>query len=371
MGALVFLAAASFPAVTVLWRRAEDNRALAEVQRRRAEANFDRAGRAVSRLFGEVSDEVLLREPGLGPFRRKLVEIAREFQEQYQSERGDDPAIREDLGRALLRLARLSADLDPTAQAIALAGDAEALFARLAEDYPEQEAYRSELVHCQHLLGGLYLRAGRPDRAQAAYEEALAGADELVRRRPDEPRYQAGQARCRYGLAQACSAGGQADRAEALFKQAQARIRLGQDAEYQCDLAETYAGLGDASRRRGQPVQAEKAYRTALKIQTRLAQDHPKVPRYAQDLAHSHAGLGAVYVQAGKPADALTEYQQARAGWERMAGQYPAMNSFRGELAATCAQLAELYAAAGDQTQAEEARRRSAALRPTPAEPGK
>jgi serine/threonine-protein kinase len=373
MGALVFLVAAGFPAVTLLWRRAEENRALAEVHRHRAEANFDRAGRAVSRLFGGVSDEVLLREPGLGPFRHKLVEIAREFQEQYLRERGDDSSIREDLGRALLRLARLSADLDPTSEAIALAGDAEALFARLAEEYPAEEMYRSELVHCQHLLGGLYLRAGRPDRAQAAYEEALAGAEELARRRPDEPRYQADQARCHCGLAQVCSVGGQADRTEALFKQALATLQEltrahSQEAEYQCDLAETYAGLGDTSLRRGQPAQAEEAYRTALKLQTRLVQDHPKMARYAQDLAHSHAGLGAVYVQGRRPANALTEYQQARAGWERLAGQYPAMMSFRVEWAATCARLAELYTAAGDETQADEARRRAAALQATLAE---
>jgi serine/threonine-protein kinase len=375
LGALVVLVAAGFPATALLWRRAEENRALAEVHRRRAEENFDRAGRAVSRLFGEVSDEVLLREPGLGPFRRRLAEIAREFHEQYGHQPGDDPGIRAELGKAVLRLARLSADLDPPPQAISLAVDAEGFLVPLAAEHPAEETYQRELVHCRELLGRLYLRTGQPDRARAAYEQALAGAEELGRRWPNEPGYRVEGARCRRGLAQVYGAGGDAARAEALLGQALAALQdvaraHPKGAEYQYDLAATYMGLGEVYGRQGQLAQAEKAYRTALEIHTDRVANSPPARPQANDLARSHAGLGDLYARSGKAADALSEYQKSRALREDLARQYPAVRDFRSELAGTCARLAELYAAAGDQPRADEARRRATALQAGLAEEG-
>jgi predicted Ser/Thr protein kinase len=114
LGVVVFLTAAGVPAVTLLaWRaaanlrQAEENRALAETNRQRAEANFALARRAVERLLREAEDDVALREPRLQPFRRKLLESAREFYEELLLTRRDDPSIRADLAATCTRLAQL------------------------------------------------------------------------------------------------------------------------------------------------------------------------------------------------------------------------------------------------------------------------
>ncbi len=63
---------------------------------RRAQANFDLARDAVEAYFGQVSESVLLGQPGLQPLRRDLLQSALPFYEKLLSQQEADDTVEED-----------------------------------------------------------------------------------------------------------------------------------------------------------------------------------------------------------------------------------------------------------------------------------
>ena len=82
--------------------------------------NFKLAREAVDRYDTEVSESVLLNEPGMAPLRKKLLEAAAEFYQKFVKERGDDQSLQGELGRATYRLAQITGDIDSQKKAIKL-----------------------------------------------------------------------------------------------------------------------------------------------------------------------------------------------------------------------------------------------------------
>jgi serine/threonine protein kinase len=89
------------------WRLAEDRRqdaedarkealgnlTVAQQERRRAEANFEKARAAVDAYLTKVSESQLLTVPGLQPLRRDLLTSALTFYQDFLKERGHDSAL--------------------------------------------------------------------------------------------------------------------------------------------------------------------------------------------------------------------------------------------------------------------------------------
>ena len=68
-----------------------------------------------------MSEDRLLNVPGLQPVRRQLLDAAREFYQKFLDDRQDDLSVRAELGRAYLRLARITFDTGASAKAVELA----------------------------------------------------------------------------------------------------------------------------------------------------------------------------------------------------------------------------------------------------------
>src|SRR5205085_10100166 len=111
----------------------------ATAQKKKAEHNYQLARQAVDRYHTEVSESVLLDEPGMQPLRKKLLEAARDYYDKFVQERGQEPDVHGELGKAIFRLAQITGDIDSELKAIDLHQQARTIFATLAAAQPRDQ----------------------------------------------------------------------------------------------------------------------------------------------------------------------------------------------------------------------------------------
>jgi serine/threonine protein kinase/tetratricopeptide (TPR) repeat protein len=234
-------------------RRAEENYRTAETNRRTAETNRRRALEAVHRYYTEVSEDMLLREPGLQPLRSRLLQNARQFYQEFVDERRDDPDAQVELARALRRLASITNEIDlDKRKAIELLEEARRIQEPLARANEGNAPLQSELGKTLHGLGSLCYYTGDTDAAAVAYRQAQDLQEALVQKNA--------------GVA-----------------------------EYQDDLTRTYQSVGNLYIRLGQKDQAAAALRQALTRGQQLVDEYADVPRYKTNLAHIYSVFGSLY----------------------------------------------------------------------------
>jgi serine/threonine-protein kinase len=347
---------------TVLLQAANDReraaRALASEQRDRAEENYRLARQAVDRYHTNVSEDVLLNEPGMEPLRKRLLEDAREFYATFVRGHEDDPAVRGEMGKALFRLAQITGDIDSPHKAIELLTKAREAFAELAEDEPDVAEYRADLAACDHHLGRLYRLTDHLGRAEKFGSWAVTGWETLLRDHPNTPKYIAELARSRNVLANVYQVRRMLNRAVATDKLALAdweRLVAGDraNAEYRRYLALSHNHLGMVYNDIGDVKKAEKEFGLSLAVRKELVSEYPNVSQYRNDLASSHFNLGDLYTQAGRRDRAKGPFEEAAALWKALANQHPAVARFQVNLAEAHSVLVGTYLAANDAGKAE------------------
>jgi serine/threonine-protein kinase len=318
-------------------------------ERARAEANFQLARAAVDRYYTEVSQEVLLDQPGMEDLRRRLLESARDFYRELVRQSSDDPAVRAELGRTHWRLAFITSAIDSKPQAVEDYRQAVAVFEELVRAYPEVRSYRYDLGKCYNNLGLTYSEIGRPAEAEAAYDQALALFEKLAAEDPAEPDYAKGVAATQNNRGLFFRARRDNTSAEEAHQKALAiRERLAREhsqvAEFQHDHAATLNNLGVvylATRRRDK---AEEAYKEALAIRQRLVEAHPEFAKYRHDLANSHNNLAQLYSSSDRPDEADAGFQAAEAIWKQLVRDHPRVVEYHNGLAANHTNRAGLLA---------------------------
>jgi tetratricopeptide (TPR) repeat protein len=110
----------------------------------------------------------------------------------------------------------------------------------------------------------------------------------------------------------------------------------GEDEHSQWVTAEGHFRVAKVRAFLGQGEEAEKSFRTAVRLYEKLAGDSSDVSMvqvYRRELAISQAGLGNLLVRLGRHAEAEAAYRQALALQEKLAGDYPSRPQFRVDLA--------------------------------------
>ncbi len=367
--AAVLVAAVGLAVATVLLTAANEReraaRELAEKRRVEAEHNFALARQAVDRYHTEVSESVLLHEPGMEPLRKKLLEAAREFYDRFVRERGPgDPETHVELGRALSRLAQITGDIGSEKKAIDLYHKALNVFESLPPEYdlPSREG----LAVCWHHLGQLYRHTDQPGFAEKYYNQSLMMREYLTanKRVALGPGTQAEIARTLLGLGNVYQVTRRFDLARDKYRRAQAiRERLADDhpeePQYQRDLAVTYANLALLDGVQGETGPADKAYRAAMAIQAKLVEQNPYISQYQNDLARTNFNLGALHAEAGEAGQAEAPYKEAIRLWDAVIVRHPAVTEFHVNVAESWAALAKVYATYPNFFKAEEACRKA------------
>jgi serine/threonine protein kinase/Tfp pilus assembly protein PilF len=252
-------------------REAKDNFEEAEQNRRRAEANFQNALNAVDRMLTPLSSEQLAGVPKMEPVRRKILEDALQFLENFRQENSADPVVRPEMAQAYARLASVNAALGHSEQAEKAYRQALDLFALLHSENPEKVNYRYWLASCSTNLAGL-LRSdpGHYEEAEKLFRQALVLWKELI-----------------------------AD--------------LPQNADYRSNLAQTFHNLGYLLWTTDRFQEAEGSYRAALNGYEQLANEYPDKITFRLSQGWIHNSIGVLLETTGRPRDAEQSFHRALA----------------------------------------------------------
>jgi len=194
--ALVLVVITGFASTLSQWRRAERQRDLALQERALAEGNFRQAREAVDTYLTRVSENDVLKAENLEPLRRELLQTARDFYERFVQQNPGDRGLLAELGRAHKRLGLITSIVESKPKALDHYQKARAIFERLQEGDPDDPLSVRELAESWFREGEcLRTGAGSPERAEAAYRQASALQESLVKAHPDDAGYQAELAR--------------------------------------------------------------------------------------------------------------------------------------------------------------------------------
>jgi serine/threonine-protein kinase len=237
-------------------------------QNERADINLEKARKAVEDFCTNVAEDTRLKRADLHGLRKKLLETAVPFYEEFVQQKADDPKLQADRGRAYWRLALIRAEMGEADRATADYRRMEAVFAELARLHPDVPSYRLHLAISHDNLGSLRSTRGQFKEAEEALRQALALRQKLAGDFPDIPGYRR-------------------------------------------DLAVSHNNLGSMLQDRGQFEEAEKAYRQALALRQMLAGDFPAISGYREDLGITYFSLGKLARVGGQPEASMEWYARA------------------------------------------------------------
>jgi serine/threonine protein kinase/Flp pilus assembly protein TadD len=357
--AVLAVTLASATAVSI-WYAIDAGRArqIADHQRQSAEANFRLARQAVKDAVTKLAGEPKLKEADFHDLRRRLLESAVPFYEEFVKQRSDDPKLEAERGEAYAWLADLRRELGDREAARGNYEQAREIFSRLAETHPHDPEYRHWLADCRHDLGRTLTDLGRLPAAEAEYRAAAqlyaALADEL----PGAPGYRMSMGMCHNSLGTLFAGQGRWAEAEAEFRAAvQSQKALADAFPHVPNFREMLAGgrlnLGNVHKFRGRLAEAEAEYRAAAQLYAALAGEFPHEPRHRKTLADSHNNLGNVLNDLGQLAEAETEYRAALTLRVALADEFPRVPEYRITLARSRGNLGTLLRDLSRPTQAE------------------
>jgi serine/threonine protein kinase len=225
---------------------AETSAQEAERQRVRAEANFGRARAAVDDYLNQISESQLKNVPGLQPLRRDLLRSALRFYADFVKERGDDPTLKAGLASAQLRLATIQHEMGAEPQAQDNLRRAMELYETESRNRPDDRDLRDGLAQCCVQMGA----------AQMPSDEALARLERAI------THWQA--------------------------------LRLAEPANtnFQRRLANTYNLIAVLQDMRDRLADSVRAHEQAFNLRRALVAAHPGDPSFQHALAESLNNLG-------------------------------------------------------------------------------
>jgi serine/threonine protein kinase len=353
--------------------KAHEAQRQAQEAQRQAQANARVARRAVDRMYLQVAEKWLIRQPQMDEVTKEFLEEVLRFYQQASLEDAQDRDTRFEVALAQQRAGSILnyrfSQKDQAREALLRARDAlrkllderpddpeytfelartykilahtqhrdsagnnleeedlrqsVRLLERLVERFPAEPKYRAELAKSlNNLCNPLTYRGRWPEMRKLALQ-ALDLIDPLIRESP-RPAYWRTRAHAHANLAEALVHEGELIEALAAQRQAIADFeRLAPDAsgepEYQHDLSawdwhmlgRCYRDLGEQLKRAGQLPEAEKAAERAVRIYLRVAGDFPTMPDFRESLADCHRRLGDIYNRRGKRDESKAEFLAA------------------------------------------------------------
>jgi serine/threonine-protein kinase len=356
------------------WHEAESNAEqarnegeVARANERRAYANLEQACQAVDGMLSEVGYTQLRDVPHMEPVRRRLLEKALTFYQDFIKQRSDDPVLRQRLARGHWRVGDIFQELDRNSEAEQAYRRALVLFAALETDFPGVPDHRRDVAGVNNNLATLLKNLGQGAEAERAFRQAIGRMEKLVEAFPREPDHRRELSLSEGSLANLLKGSGRAGEAERAYLRS-----LGQAERLAADfprhpggreaLAEASGQLSGFRKWQGRLAEAEQAQRKTLALWEGLVQEFPSVARYQQGLARSHQALAQVLLAQKRLAEAVQAFRQSLDRRRELAARFPGMPAYRMEAAVTWSALAMTLRAADRPVEAEQAYRAALAL---------
>jgi serine/threonine-protein kinase len=412
LASLVALLAVAGPLVAIkqasLRRVAEENedmatkaKGVAEEARREADARFLKSRETVDTWltgYSEALQNIPVR--GVQAVRTRMLELAAREYEAFAADKSDDPTVRLEQGRTLIRLGSIyrllgrqddalekfaaaqpilaSVEGDERARSEAVAalatargvvalvhadrGDAKQADAEFAAAIGELESgfkdassappYLHSLVTLWTNRGGVLSKAGRYEEAEAAFVKAIVAGETLVGTSPDEWRNQAALAAARIGVGQVQLVQGDATTAigslEAAAKYLAGANVEPHEAPQQLQLSvSANLNLAAAHRRLGDVAAERATYAAAIDAATRLSASQPDAPAFRMDLAMTQIDLAQSMVEQYEPAAAEPLLREAVLALATLVNEYPAVAAYHETLGIALDNLAHALLSQG------------------------
>jgi serine/threonine protein kinase/Flp pilus assembly protein TadD len=337
-------------------------------QRRRAEKNVHLALAALEKIYLQVAEQRLPRDPQREREDRQLFRQVLVFYEAFAQNNGADPAVQAQIGKAYQRVGDIYQKLGHAAKAEEAYGRAIAVWQKLTADFPDSAGHRQQLALCRTHQGVLLDKANRSREAEADFRQALTIQKKLAADFPDQAVYRQDIGRTTCNLGALLAKRGRHRDAEEAYRQAkrlyeQLVKECPKEANYQHDLASFCTNLGNLLATTGRLGEAERAYGRAGDHLAKLVAQSRTRPTYVHDLAVNHLNRGVLFEETGRFSKAAQAYDRARQLCEKLASDFPAVPKYRRDLAGSLGNLAIVLTRTGGLGQAETAWRRALVLR--------
>jgi serine/threonine protein kinase len=329
--------------------RQEQKRTLAALVQ--AADNRKRARDALDQLSSDVIGDWLARQPRLSGYQKQVLEATLARYEELTREAGDTPKDRLYLARAYSRVGDYRGWLGQRTESDAAFARSVGLFQSLAQEFPAEPDYPSELARTFTNHGSELIKVTFLAQARASTEAARDILEPLVAAHPDRRGDVVilGGVYCNLGIIAVRT--GDPRAALGWYDKSAARLRpLASDGSAETvtprvflgnalvGRAEVFAELKDWDR-------ALLALEDARPIQERLVAEYRDEPQYRRELAANHYGRGRYFVEQRKTEEAVAAFDMARGLRERLVGDYPGMRQYVKDLANVYEDLAYLRSA--------------------------
>lgn len=289
LAALFLVTIGAFAAITWKWREAEHRREQAEHEKDRADRNFNYARQAVEETADKLLANQQFRE---GPFQGlhdDLLTSAIDFYEDMVQQRGDDPSLDADRGRAYWRRGFVRSMRNRHELALTDYRHMEEVFRGLTKRVPDNPGYRRWLAWSLCSQGNMLRDLGRHGEAEPMYGQALRMLEDLVARHSGKPEFVVSLGATRMNRGKLAHRLGQLDDALAWHNRARELLEplAVTEGEVGADrvrfLRETYQDQADVL------IQLRRWPEAATTLR-RLADVQPDHPRHWYDCAIAHLG---------------------------------------------------------------------------------
>ena len=386
--------------------QASRQRDLAKAEFQRAEANFQKAHKVVDEMT-DVAEGLLANMSQIGQVRRQLLQKTQAFYEGLLEEKSNDPAVREDIGRAYKRLGNINRLLgqyqlaeqafynaidtfesfrddsviapeykhllaviyleisflgennNQLVEAMQTAKNSVELYKELVADFPNSIEYRQLLGASLFHLGIMLRDNGKIEESIQAHQEGIRIQGQLVEEFPDSIKYIKALAHTYYFIALPLEG---VDRWEELKPYVSKALELmlpivdklpGSDNMY--ELGTTYHYLGDMYFRTDQNLEAKQAYAQSIIIRKELAENYPSIHNYRQILAESSRNVTGILVELGQLDEAVETIRESAKLFKALYTDFPRNPYFRDNMIGNYNWLADLLTKSGRYEEAEHA----------------
>jgi serine/threonine-protein kinase len=320
-------------------------------EKARTEANFQLARAATDEMLTKLAEVELADVPQMETVRRNMFGQALKFYQKFLAQRGQDRSIRQETGRANLRLGDIEEMLGDYVAAEAAYDRAINLLAALAADQPGggTAAVRRDLASARHKLGMMLKKSNRLTEAEKALREAERLRGELVAADPDNAADQADATATAYQLGTVLARLGRVKEVETAYGAAVDAERKRAAAHpdrpgYSRELARYLNNRGILQRATlGDQKVAEASFREALGLQKTLAEKSPTVAGLQWERARTTSNLAGTLMNTQGAALAVPVYREALGLLKQLADDYPTVPDYQNELAVVSFNLGMLY----------------------------
>lgn len=300
----------------------------AQTQRQRAEKNFRSALQAVDEMFTQVGVADLADIPQMEPVRRALTQRALTFYQGFLAERGDDPDLAYETGRAWVRVGyvrRLLGELDEAEKA---ARQGMAIFEKLGSEQSENSVHRLDLMSAYEEIAMDLMFAQRHDDAVAIRQRALALIETVVRDFPEPAHHwiRLADAQSAFGNSFIKSSRRISD-AEPYHRQALATLEFVKSHYPDEDLLGQFAHknhwLGACLLLQKRYQDAQPILRHAIELREEQLRKTPNSAGVKHDLAHAISYYSKLPIRSGDESDREALMQRNIALMKGLVGDFP------------------------------------------------